>query len=69
MEENLSPETVEVTVSFSVSVAALENDRSLTVKDYFHHEIRDALTPDIPLMNELLADAGLPIQVLSTRSQ
>lgn len=54
---------IDVLVKLKVTVSAVVNEGGLGVEDFFEHEIRDALTPDVTLLNEMLVNAGLPLIV------
>lgn len=56
--------TIDVLVKLKVTVSAVVNDEGFEAGDFFEHEIRDALTPDASLFNEMLTNAGLPLVVV-----
>jgi hypothetical protein len=58
--------TAELTVMFKVTVTASDNSGDLTVDDFFDHEIKDALMPDVSLLDAMLDDAGLPLRITET---
>ncbi|MCO5145403.1 MAG: hypothetical protein M9895_04385 [Aquamicrobium sp.] len=52
-----------ITVQFVVTLSLKATE------DFFDHELRDALTPDVEMANAMLAEAGLAVEVIDISSQ